>query len=379
LGRPGEGKTLFSVRHLILETLLRDTRRKIATNIVLDWEKADAWFSARGVVKVDRSRVVLLPDEDEYCDQFRALRSVNPKASCSCEVCEKGFKRVSFHEWVPKGAMVVIDEAGDWFNALDSRQVGMFIGKYARRHRHLGHDTYFVVQNRDHLQKQLRDIIQEDIYLRKWSIPFFGWFSAARCHPRDTKPHKWQFYGYPRDVFGIYNTLQYADSLKTAEDWEVEENEGEPVKVSAWQKFKALVFGSPIASGMVLVGLVVVGAVAFVGYQVLNMYSPPEPEPVEVQNQIADENQTSEMDTGPLGDGLSTFGDKARGAIGPPPLTVGAVLGTRVGDELRARAIGEFANSGGVGGAGRGGADSGRKDIGSARGSVQKGAGGAGL
>jgi len=148
-GRPGEGKTCFVVSQIIMPVLLY-SRRVVATNISFKFDGIRAEFERVGL-EFDPAQLVEL--KPGAIGGSHGLGASNSSAR--------------FWEQAPKGALVVLDEAGEFLNSYDyvgkGQGAARILGEYARIHRHVGHDTYLIVQSLSHIAKQPRDLVSEHI------------------------------------------------------------------------------------------------------------------------------------------------------------------------------------------------------------------------
>ena len=188
-GRPGEGKSCFAVQHLILEELVNGTR-PIYTNIYLHRGRINRYLKKRGL-KVDLKRLHYLEE-----DQIRR-----------------------FWIYAEKNALMVLDEVGEFFNANAWKELSSDPewdpASYARLHRKVGHETYLIVQDLNHIYKQYRDLIAFHIQLVNTHYRKFLGFPGPRLFIAKTfdqlTPHKAiesRVYRYNKDVFELYDTSQ---------------------------------------------------------------------------------------------------------------------------------------------------------------------------
>lgn len=188
-GRPGEGKSCFAVQHLILEELINGSR-PIYTNIYLHRGRINRYLQKRGL-KVDLKRLHYLEE-----DQIRR-----------------------FWIYAEKNALMVLDEVGEFFNANAWKELSSDPewdpASYARLHRKVGHETYLIVQDLNHIYKQYRDLIAFHIQLVNTHYRKFLGFSGPRLFIAKTfdqlTPHKAiesRVYRYNKNVFELYDTSQ---------------------------------------------------------------------------------------------------------------------------------------------------------------------------
>lgn len=190
-GRPGEGKTCYAVQHLILDEL-ENGDRPIYTNIWLHRGKIKHYLRKQGI-KVDLKRL-------HYLEEHQIRR---------------------FWIYAEKNALMVLDEVGEFFNANAWKELQADPqwdpASYARLHRKVGHETYLIVQDLNHIYKQYRDLIQFHIQLVNASYRKFLGFRGpkifiAKKFDLATNKHKPsedpKTYKFDKKVFDLYDTSQ---------------------------------------------------------------------------------------------------------------------------------------------------------------------------
>ena len=188
-GRPGEGKSAYSVRFLIVRELI-EGKRPIYTNIGLNHDLIAEYCLSMGA-KVDMSRLHYL-EEDQIQDFWKHTERV---------------------------ALVILDEVAEFFNAQEWKTIGKEVGSYARLHRHAGHDVYLVVQELGHIFKQFRDLVQyhyevRNLYTRRFLGVFrFKAFSISKYDMAEgtgnfRRPESTQVFRYNLQIFALYDTHQ---------------------------------------------------------------------------------------------------------------------------------------------------------------------------
>jgi hypothetical protein len=200
-GLPGEGKTCFAVQHIILHELMSG-KRIIWSNIEWHKKKVLEYCKEYGYT-VDPKRLRKIPDEEI------------PK----------------FWKFCTKNSLIVLDEVAEHFNSHAWQEIGPEAGSWARQHRKLGQETYFVVQDVNHIYKQFRDLIHQEIRIVNMSNkPVFGFFMpkvfiAKWILKGQFKPTRTKTYRFNTKVFDVYNTLATVGGLlETGEEIQVKDN-----------------------------------------------------------------------------------------------------------------------------------------------------------
>lgn len=239
-GRPGEGKSCFAVQHLILKEL-EEGIRPIYTNIWLHRGKINHYFKELGI-KVDLKRLHFLEE-----DQIR-----------------------KFWKYSEKNSLMVLDEVGEFFNSMAWRELSIDPewdpASYARLHRKVGHETYLVVQDLNHIYKQFRDLIGEHIQLVNLNFrKVFGFrlpkvFVAKSYDMIDPKKCiKSHSYRYSTKIFDLYDTTQTYEvnsGVRTKDSKEYKKTE-----ISEEKKKKRLFKALLSKIGERFFGLLIIGAI----------------------------------------------------------------------------------------------------------------------
>lgn len=197
-GVPGEGKTCFSVQHIILKELMHGDR-PIFSNV--------AWHNDE-VIK--------------FCDSFGY--EVDPGRLFTLNEDQIG----NFWEHTPHNCLIVLDEVAEFFNSQAWKEIGPKAGAYARQHRKLGHETYLIVQDLGHIYKQFRDMVFEEIRIVNLSNRSFGpfklpkFFLAKWIIKDNGNVQQTKLYRFNVEVFKTYSTLATVGGLlKTGEEVQV--------------------------------------------------------------------------------------------------------------------------------------------------------------
>lgn len=193
-GVPGEGKTCFSVQHIILKELMVGDR-PIFSNVAWHNDEVLKFCKSYGY-EVDPNRLQTLSEE----------------------------QIPTFWEHTPKNCLIVLDEVAEFFNAQQWKDIGAKAGAYARQHRKLGHETYLVVQDLGHIYKQFRDMVFEEIRIvnlsnRKLGIFRLPRFFLAKWIIKDSgQVQQTKLYRFNTEVFKTYSTLATVGGLLTTGD-----------------------------------------------------------------------------------------------------------------------------------------------------------------
>lgn len=213
-GVPGEGKTCFSVQHIILKELMVGSR-PIYSNVAWHKEEVIKFCKSFGY-EVDPNRLNTLED-----DQIQ-----------------------HFWKYTSKDSLIVLDEVAEFFNSQAWKDHGPEVGSYARQHRKLGHETYLIVQDLGHIYKQFRDMVFEEIRIVNLSNRSFGPFKfpkffLAKWIVKDSKSvQQTKLYRFNTEVFSTYSTLATTGTLlETAEPPKIEKTKQTANAKNLKQKF----------------------------------------------------------------------------------------------------------------------------------------------
>ena len=190
-GVPGEGKTCFSVQHIILKELMTGTR-PIFSNVAWHEDEVIKFCLSYGY-EVDPKRLFTLQEEQIS----------------------------NFWEYTPHNCLIVLDEVAEFFNSQAWKDIGPKAGAYARQHRKLGHETYLIVQDLGHIYKQFRDMVFEEIRIVNLSNRSFGpfklpkFFLAKWVIKDNGNVQQTKLYRFNTEVFKTYSTLATVGGLLT--------------------------------------------------------------------------------------------------------------------------------------------------------------------
>jgi zona occludens toxin (predicted ATPase) len=211
-GMPGEGKTCFSVQHIIIEELIHGSK-PIYTNIVFNLDELESYLEKRGY-EADLSRIHFM-QEDQLAD---------------------------FWNHIPNGCLAVLDEVAEYFNSQAWKAIGREAGTWARQHRKLGHEPYLVVQELSHIFKQFRDLVGEEIRVTNMNnhkilgirLPKF--FNAKWVWKDAKTVSRQKLYRFSTDIFAVYDTMATSGVLERGEIVEAQETKSKK-KLRLRQKF----------------------------------------------------------------------------------------------------------------------------------------------
>jgi len=175
-GKPGAGKTLYAVLRLVDE--LRMTNRAVVTNMAIELHP---WVDGGGVPRLGllqslqkefgstfdaEDRLYLLSDEqvkrfyawrpevDDGVIRFRELPLDGPQRQA----------RFKLTKGVP-GVAYFIDEAHEFFASRDWQETGKETLSWASQQRRAGDDAWLLTQVVGNVEKQLRGVSQECVWL----------------------------------------------------------------------------------------------------------------------------------------------------------------------------------------------------------------------
>lgn len=216
-GKPGGGKTLYSVSLIIEE--LRRSRRVIVTNVSLDVGKTCEYLQREfGDTFGARWRILKIEPE-QVAEFWRWFAPDAPPLEKKCKLKLPGGKlveRLSYEERIKRtpieegtdsvtalwwwqemqalrtacGVVYVLDEVHEFFNARKWADTGDEALHYLSQHRKLGDDVICITQSIGNVDKQFRSVAQDFTYLRnhgKESMPLLGGIvRGARIFSRET-------------------------------------------------------------------------------------------------------------------------------------------------------------------------------------------------
>src|SRR6185312_8897230 len=177
-GKPGGGKSMYSVR-LILDELLYGSR-VVITNVPLNLPRLNEYLQQEYPHKsIDLFERIRMLDEDMTAhfwtyrpkgrDEWLRIREL------SKQEWQEG-RKPSYAEVTDKGVMYVIDECHNFFNARAWAETGRDVLFYLSQHRHLGDTVVWITQAVMNVDKQFRSVTQDYTYIRNLSKEKMGLF-----------------------------------------------------------------------------------------------------------------------------------------------------------------------------------------------------------
>lgn len=213
-GKPGGGKTLYSVR-LIVDELVRG-ERVIVTNVPLLLgrlneylqEKYPKAFKEKFEYKMpaDSSglpsklaheidytviipphitdRIILILEDD--LTKFFTFRGGGVRLQSISNADWKQGKRPDYSLIKDAGVFYVLDEVHIAFNSRGWADTGAEVLNYLSQHRKLGDDVVCITQSVNNVDKQFRSVAQDYTYIKNLSKQKVGWFRLPAMFTRNT-------------------------------------------------------------------------------------------------------------------------------------------------------------------------------------------------
>lgn len=250
VGEPGAGKSLFAVQRMI--QVMREQRRPVYTNLPLRWRVFRAYLRTMGGEKLaDLLRPLSEDHFRRFIERFEGFRAFKDELKARDrgirvrEVRERWLRERgpdTFEgdgaNWIPPGAVVVIDEVQHWFtnpalkigNAKPEPQALM---SYLTMHRHLMHWVWFATQRERQISTTIKALAHRIWQIRRrdndklvWGIQFkhlgvkaLG-YRAFRPEddPEKDEPHQ-VFTAFPwlpwnQVYFRLYDSFTHAGSKR---------------------------------------------------------------------------------------------------------------------------------------------------------------------
>jgi hypothetical protein len=191
-GKPGGGKTLYSVR-LIVDELVRGDR-PIVTNVPLNLGRLNEYlqqsyprqfaqkFESSSTHITDR---VILIDEDDL-PKFFTFRGNAVRLDSVPNAEWKTGKRPDYNSVKDAGVFYVLDEVHIAFNARAWAETGHEVLYYLSQHRKLGDDVVCITQAVANVDKQFRSVAQDFTYIKNLSKQKVGLFRLPALFTRNT-------------------------------------------------------------------------------------------------------------------------------------------------------------------------------------------------
>lgn len=184
-GKPGGGKSLYSVR-LIVDELVKG-HRVIVTNVPIKPAELNAYLQKNYPDRVVDlfKRLRLLDDEETgHFWTFRGEGSTGPRV-VSPEEWKAGIKP-DYSGVKDDGVLYVIDEVHNFFNARAWMETGKDVLFYLSQHRKLGDTVLAITQSIGNVDKQFRSVTQDYTYLRNLCKERYGYFKLPSVFLRQT-------------------------------------------------------------------------------------------------------------------------------------------------------------------------------------------------
>jgi len=191
-GRPGGGKSLFSVMLLVRE--LFETQRPIVTNLPLRLDNILRYCLNHGRNDIDvHGRIQILDDSEvPHFWRFRG-NGRTPLPPCSNDQYKQG-QRPAFDQVEPGGVCYFLDEVHDFLNSRNWQKTGEGCLFYISKHRHLGDDVFWITQAIKNVDSQFRSVTQDYTYCRNFSKEKYRGFTKGNFFTATTylEPLTWQ-------------------------------------------------------------------------------------------------------------------------------------------------------------------------------------------
>jgi len=192
-GKPGGGKTLYSVR-LIIDELVHGSR-VVITNVPLNLARLNEYLQSKFPAQFERrlinnwpvhitDRVILL-DEDDL-PKFFTYRPAGVRLQSVSNQEWKAGKRPDFSSVKDGGVLYVLDEVHIAFNARAWADTGHEVLYYLSQHRKLGDDVICITQAIGNVDKQFRSVAQDFTYIKNLSKQRAGLFRLPSMFIRST-------------------------------------------------------------------------------------------------------------------------------------------------------------------------------------------------
>jgi len=173
-GKPGGGKTYYLLR--IIEQELMTGTRTVVTNIALKLPELREYLQKKYDKDVDLWARIRILTEDEvpafYLHRqkgvdIQPVNVVDERRGCYPAIAEN-------RPADDPGILYAIDEAHQFYNARAWQSNGLSIFHYLAKHRHFNDEIYFISQNPEQVDKQLKLQVQYWIYCLNTGNDLFG-------------------------------------------------------------------------------------------------------------------------------------------------------------------------------------------------------------
>lgn len=194
-GKPGEGKTLYSVRLMLdhFRDYLRGyTPRKMVTNVKLNYERVVAYFTPEFeemtplqiLEKIQACAEIISDDELSF---FFRHRGNSLYLDTDWDLEHQGFKQKQpDYSKSEGGVLYILDEIHTAFNARRWSSNGEYALFYLSQHRKLGDDVICITQHPDQVDKQFRMLTQNYHVIRNNYRRKFMGVKSRGCFERET-------------------------------------------------------------------------------------------------------------------------------------------------------------------------------------------------
>lgn len=183
-GKPGGGKSLYSVRLIVDE--LSNGSRPVITNVALKLGELSEYLSTTyPTLNIDLFKRVYILDED-MCSRFWLHRG----STVLKDLSEDEWKRGVNPDWSDAasagGVVYVIDEIHLYFNSRRWQETGRGCLYYLSQHRKYGDDVIAITQVVSNVDKQFRGLAQSFTYVRNYRKEKLGLFKLPGVFRRST-------------------------------------------------------------------------------------------------------------------------------------------------------------------------------------------------
>lgn len=169
-----------------------------------------------------------------YAVVARAHKAMKQGRMVFSNVYIEGTYKITFEDLItyrfPEGSLVIIDEAGRWFNSQKWKDLPDAVFDLFTMHRHLQMDLYICMQSFARVDKSLREVIELTYWAKNHPLlPFHkyeGFYDLEKVGSM-RKEHDVQFFLWKsRKIRGLYNTHSMKNQFSHLEsmplnEWEV--------------------------------------------------------------------------------------------------------------------------------------------------------------
>jgi len=184
-GKPGGGKTLYSLK-LIIEELVYGSR-PIFTNIPIHAGRLSEYLQEKFPNKqIDLLTRLVLLDDDTQTPRFWTVRPGCPTIPVLTPGEWSQGKKPVYENIQDSGVFYAIDEIHNFFNARAWQETGRDVLFYLSQHRKLGDTVVCITQAIGNVDKQFRSVTQDFTYLRNLNKERMGLFRLPAVFVRRT-------------------------------------------------------------------------------------------------------------------------------------------------------------------------------------------------